>query len=366
MSKHRRVLAVPEPERPAAKPSSSSSSLVFISHDSRDAALAEAFSKLLSSVSCGVLKSFRSSDHKTTQGIEYGVEWYPAIRNKLDEAGDVVALLTPRSFERPWILFECGIARGKLDERGRQEKKIKGLAIGLPLSKIGGPFAQFQNCPFEIDAITKLVIELVAQIPNADPQRDAVEMQTKQFFEKAKEFVEGIEKPTDDAKPAVGETSVAKLFEEIKVMFQDLPSRLEDRISDAVKPYGRRRGRRFHPMMLEELVHLGEMHEGDPVGLLLAASMVRDELPWFYEIARETYDALKSGDAEAAERAIRRLHHLRSRMLHGPFMEEIHDKEVHMLMMELPRMFDHVVRRHLEHAKTKPPRKRAKSETDHE
>ncbi|MBS1504583.1 MAG: hypothetical protein JST32_21165, partial [Bacteroidetes bacterium] len=49
--------------------------LVFISHDTRDADIAEAFSKLLSSVSAGVLKSFRSSDRKGTQGIEYGVEW---------------------------------------------------------------------------------------------------------------------------------------------------------------------------------------------------------------------------------------------------------------------------------------------------
>jgi len=54
-------------------------SLVFISHDSRDAELAEAFSKLLSSVSAGVLKSFRSSDRKGSQGIQYGTEWYPEL-----------------------------------------------------------------------------------------------------------------------------------------------------------------------------------------------------------------------------------------------------------------------------------------------
>ena len=54
-----------------------STPLVFISHDSRDSELAEAFSKLLSSVSAGLLRSFRSSDKKGTEGIEYGVEWYP-------------------------------------------------------------------------------------------------------------------------------------------------------------------------------------------------------------------------------------------------------------------------------------------------
>lgn len=71
--------------------------LVFISHDTRDAALAEALSKLLSSVSAGMLKTFRSSDRKGGQGFEYGVEWYPELMRQLDSACDVVCLLTERS-----------------------------------------------------------------------------------------------------------------------------------------------------------------------------------------------------------------------------------------------------------------------------
>src|SRR5438552_8257987 len=104
-----------KPEEPSELLASPTGSLVFISHDSRDAELAEAFSKLLSSVSAGVLKSFRSSDKKGTQGIEYGTEWYPKLMSQLDCASDVVCLLTPRSFDRPWILFEAGVAKGKLD-----------------------------------------------------------------------------------------------------------------------------------------------------------------------------------------------------------------------------------------------------------
>ena len=53
--------------------------LVFISHDTRDSILAEEFSSLLNNASAGALKSFRSSDKKGTQGIEYGLDWYPAI-----------------------------------------------------------------------------------------------------------------------------------------------------------------------------------------------------------------------------------------------------------------------------------------------
>ena len=57
---------VPEPKRPTTE-----NPLVFISHDSRDADLAEAFGNLLTDASGGILKSFRSSDRKGNAGIEY-------------------------------------------------------------------------------------------------------------------------------------------------------------------------------------------------------------------------------------------------------------------------------------------------------
>jgi hypothetical protein len=81
--------------------SKSPNPLVFISHDTRDGELAEAFSNLLKSVSAGVLKSFRTSDRKGNQGIEYGVEWYPEIIKNIQGASDVVCLLTKRSLDRP-------------------------------------------------------------------------------------------------------------------------------------------------------------------------------------------------------------------------------------------------------------------------
>jgi hypothetical protein len=54
--------------------------LVFISHDSRDADLADAFANLLTDASGGILKSFRSSARKGTGGIEFGQESYRAIK----------------------------------------------------------------------------------------------------------------------------------------------------------------------------------------------------------------------------------------------------------------------------------------------
>ena len=77
------------------------SPLVFVSHDNRDADLAEAFANLLTDASGGMLRSFRSSDRKGTAGIEFGQEWYRVIMANLAKATDVVALLTPHSLDRP-------------------------------------------------------------------------------------------------------------------------------------------------------------------------------------------------------------------------------------------------------------------------
>lgn len=106
-------------EKPKAPPdtdvlSSSTGPLVFISHDGRDADLAEAFGKLLKSVSAGMIKTFRSSDKKGTEGIDFGDEWYKRLMSMLQATSDVVCLFTERSLDRPWILFEAGVAKGKL------------------------------------------------------------------------------------------------------------------------------------------------------------------------------------------------------------------------------------------------------------
>ena len=132
MATRKKLGAQPSPElAPELKRRTTESPLVFISHDSRDADLAEAFGNLLTDASGGILKSFRSSDRKGTAGIEYGQEWYRAIMQKLDDATDVVALLTARSINRPWILYETGVAKGKLEANDR----VFGIALGVPLDE---------------------------------------------------------------------------------------------------------------------------------------------------------------------------------------------------------------------------------------
>lgn len=289
--------------------------LVFISHETRDAKIAEEFGNLLKNASAGALKSFRSSDKKPTQGIEYGSEWYPAIMEKIDEATDVVCLLTQHSVDRPWILYEAGVAKGKLNT------KVIGVALGIPLSvATKGPFAQFQNLDDDVSSLTKLILELVKKVPGLDPDEQIVKTLVETFKKKSAEIIAKNSKTTTavEKKNNVAETSVAKLFEEVKIMFEDLPSRIEKRVGPE---YGRRRIR-FSPRMIDELIHM--VGGNSQIPILMILSIYRNEFPWIYEIGSETLKILQSKrPIKEKEIAVRELLELFDYTFRHPIMREM-------------------------------------------
>lgn len=331
------------PEGDLLSSSGSSSPMIFISHDGRDAELAEAFSKLLKSVSAGMIKTFRSSDKKGTDGIDFGEEWYKRLMMQLQSTSDVVCLFTERSLDRPWILFEAGVAKGKLNT------PVLGVAMGVPLSRVTtGPFYQFMNMDDSEGDLTKLVNQLARRVPNLELDGDVVKTQVAAFKTTEAALLKKLSAGAlrQDTKDEVDESAVAKLAEEMKA----LPSRVAERLGESGESFiRRRRMRRFHPMMFEELMHMsGE--PGDPVAILMAASMVRDDMPWLYELAMEVYRAVKTEDIDTIEREMNRLRRFSEVMMRGPFMEEFGfgGKDAHVFAMEFPRMLEHVLMRTLD------------------
>ncbi|HDY89786.1 MAG TPA: toll/interleukin-1 receptor domain-containing protein [bacterium] len=323
----------------------SSSPLIFISHDSRDAELAEAFSKLLRSVSAGLLKSFRSSDKKGTEGIEYGDDWYKRLMLNLDSASDVVCLFTERSLERPWILYEAGVAKGKLNT------PVLGIALGVPLSKVGnGPFYQFQNCDDNEESLIGLVKQLTRRIPSLEPDNDVVRLQVQGFKSTAEGILSSLAEPgseTEQEPPSVDAT--AKLLEEFKVMFREMPLRIENMLDDNRGVDRRRTKRRFHPRLFKKMMHCDEMGRGEPLEILVFASLVHDDAPWLYEIAMEAFRALTSGTQRAVKHVMQSINELRDLPMRSHMFQELVDcEEMHMLIMEGPKMLDRMVTRCLE------------------
>jgi hypothetical protein len=257
--------------------------------------LAEHFANLLTDASGGTLKSFRSSAKKAGAGLEFGTEWYSEIMSRIDEASDVVALLTVNSIDRPWILYEAGVAKAKLG------RPVFGLVIGVPIDQaVKGPFAQFQNSLDDEDSLTKLVIQLIKRNPDAEPREQAVRNQVAVF----RESIAKVSPPTDQKQPikkAEKETAdAAKLFEEIKVLFRELSVRLDGQISKiALDSPKRRLNDRIVDAILQDAPDLG-------TGIMIISSLLRDDMPWIYEAGLDLSRAIQLGPRHRINNAFRR------------------------------------------------------------
>lgn len=339
----------PQKESPTPAAAPAQKPMVFISHDSRDADIAEAFANLLTDASGGTLRSFRSSDKRGTTGIEFGAEWYRAIMEKLDGASDVVALLTSHSVGRPWILYEAGVAKGKLNG------VVFGLAVGVPLEKASvGPFAQFQNCSDDEESLTKLVFQLVKRIPDAEPREEAVKRQVQAF----RSSLGAMQRPAQSSHPAkLDEASVAKLFEEVKVMFQELPLALERRVRGESHSR-RRRNRMLSTPMVFEMALMLDRDSGSYEGLVMLAGVLREDAPWLAEAVNEVRRSLLAGDTDAFHRAQKGLHRMCDFTAHGPISEELfgENRDTISMLSEIPHFVDHYVGRHRPTPKALKPR----------
>src|SRR5215207_7473693 len=76
----------------------------------------------------------------------------------------------------PWILFEAGVAKGKLNT------PVVGVALGVSLSRISaGPFYQFQNMDDSEGDLTKLVNQLARRVSGLELDVDVVKVQIAAF-----------------------------------------------------------------------------------------------------------------------------------------------------------------------------------------
>jgi hypothetical protein len=128
-----------------------------------------------------------------------------------------------------------------------------GQAVSDRIRKTRGPFAQFQNSADDEDSLTKLVLQLIRRNSDAEPREEAVRRQVSAFRASIERLI-ALKPNEKSVKPRDAEASdAAKLFEEIKVMFRDLPERLHGQFSERT-----RRRRKIPPAMFRDLLLEGQ------------------------------------------------------------------------------------------------------------
>ncbi len=113
---------------------------VFISHATEEKELAQAWKQLLQKISMSTISVWLSSDTDHSGGIRPGVKWRDTIGKRILESDVVLATISPRTVNRPWILWECGMAVGaKQDDR-----LLIPVFYSMKADDIGDPLGEYQ------------------------------------------------------------------------------------------------------------------------------------------------------------------------------------------------------------------------------
>ena len=259
--------------------------------------------------------------------IEAGERWGEVVAKELADSNFGIICVTRENVNSPWVLFEAGALAKTM-----QGSKVIPLLLDLEIRDITGPLAQFQAKKVEKAGVNDIINSINQTANNVVPEARAHEL-FEALWLKLETEVKTIPKEPATEKHARPQHEI---LEELVVGVRALDSRLRE-FTEGGPFLSRRRRMRFHPMMFMDMMHMGRRGPGDPVRLLMLASMFREDMPWLYELAMEVYRATKAGLADEAANARRDFQRAMEFCMHGPALEEMDlDPEMrHMLMCEL-------------------------------
>lgn len=265
--------------------------------------------------------------------IEAGQRWAEQVAKELESSNFGIICVTQENVGSPWVLFEAGALAKSL-----QGSRVIPLLLDLEVRDIAGPLAQFQAKKVERTDLLEVIRSLNQLAPHPVPD-DRVTQLFDALWPELEKKVAAIPKASAEAKHARPQPEI---LEELVTSVRSLDSRFSEMADEG--PRGlRHRKRRFHPMMVHDLSHMLGGKQGDPIALLVMASVFRDDMPWMYELGIEAYRMATNGAPRGAIAARRRFQKAAEFMLRGPFGAEemgIDPRMMHMVVSELNHLLD--------------------------
>jgi hypothetical protein len=244
---------------------------------------------------------------------------------------------------------------------------VSPFLFDIKRSEVDGPILQFQSTIFERDDLKKLVTTLNKA---CDKDGLSAERLNKAFdvwyptLEEELNKLKGAElrEQEPDASHEIQSPRAQEILEEILELSRinqklirnpdgSLGSNLEeianmvrmliDRTERPDDPMLSRRLRRFHPMMLDEIMHMSFAEGHGLVGVQMALGLVRSQMPWIYDVGMETVNILRSRRSnEEKHEAIRQFRRVMEFSFEHPMMREAYmgSKEMHFIYRRLPDM----------------------------
>ncbi|MDD5063575.1 MAG: hypothetical protein PHQ35_02295 [Phycisphaerae bacterium] len=277
---------------------------------------------------------------------------YKAVRaDKIEKPGVITSQVIQHVVEDPLVIA---------DLTGRNPNVFYELAIRHAIRK---PFIQIiqkgERIPFDIAGTRTIYIDH-RDLDSVGQAKNEIKSQIKTLEEDASQIETPISVSLDLQLLRKSDDPEQRSLADIMAALTDLPSRIEQRFLERGEPVHKRKFRRIHPMMIEDITHMVTRESRQPIAILLLAGLLREEIPLLSEVAMELYRVVKSGTREEIEESLRVFQHLTDIFMHGPMAEELgmFSKESRMLLHELPMFMSHNVRRYLAERKPVPIKKK--------
>ena len=262
--------------------------------------------------------------------INAGDRWGPKVAEELATTNFGIICITKDNINAPWLLFEAGALAKSLEDG-----KVIPLLLDIDEKEITYPLAQFQAKKAENSGINDVISAINKCAAVAVP-----EARLSQLFESLWSSLESkIAASPKKTTPATKKRSEGEILEELVSGVRSLEMRLRDNMESSHSSMRRRRNRLMHPGMMMEFAHRVGDGPKDPIQILLTCSLLRDDIPWLYELGVETYRAITSGNANDARKAHKKFMRALEMVKHGPFMEDL-DKHTYMLIREILPMIE--------------------------
>ena len=140
----------------------------------------------------------------------------------------------------------------------------------------------------------------------------------------------------------------SRFLKDFQIMMEDLTSKI-----NRLDPDFKRGRRKFHPMMFEEIMHMG-IEKGDPnLSFLMMISFLKDDFPWIYEVGLETYRGLKSAKSKTEKRKLVEGFERTLEMTGHPMMRDLYGKsdDIYMFSKDIRHFMHRYLDRYLDNEK---------------
>jgi len=296
----------------------------------------------------------------SSEDIDKGTRWSTDIAKELENSSFGILCVTKENLTAPWLTFEAGALSKTMDKAF-----VSPFLFDIKRSEVDGPILQFQSTIFNKDDVFKLV-KTLNKASGEDQLNDAMlEKAFKVWWPTLEEELSKLTELKDEVDTEKENNSSSSESSEILEEILDL-SRLNQKLlrnpdsdtqsilsemSDMLKSLlsrmerdrkmHPRKRRRFHPEMLEELMHISPKFSKNYVPFQIIISQFKDDFPWLYDSGMEVVKTLRSQkSASVKDEAVSEFMELVEYSFEHPMMRELvmPDKEQYMMLRELPYM----------------------------